>query len=86
MTINKMDIMKYPLPKAKATINYSLDFEEQEARIFAGLSLKEYDELPGVPEWCTEDQPLSKSEILVLYRLHNQMNAVRDDLSTKKKR
>lgn len=78
--------MQFPLPKAPATINYTLDFEEHEARAHAGLSLKEYDSLPGDSDWCDELNPISKSEILVLYRLHNQIKAVSDHIATKKKR
>jgi hypothetical protein len=78
--------MKYPLPRAPALIEMSLDFEEHEARIFAGLNIKEYDELPGTMQWCDEVHPVSKCEVLVLFRLHNQMAAVRDHLTVKKRR
>lgn len=85
-TINQNDIMRYPLKKAPATITYSIDFEEHEARIHAGLSLKEYNDLPGDPAWCTEQFPVSKAEILVSFRLHYQILAVQDDIAAKKKR
>lgn len=78
--------MRYPLKKAPASITYSIDFEEHEARIHAGLSLKEYNDLPGDPGWCTDEQPVSKAEILVAFRVHNQIAAVQADIDSKKKR
>lgn len=86
VTMNQRNIMDYPLPKSTMVIHSMLAFEEQEARIFAGLSVMEYDSLPGVGEWCNADQPISKAEILVLYRLHNQVLAVQRHLDSKKKR
>lgn len=78
--------MRYPLPHLPATIEYTLDFEEQEARVYAGLSLVEYEQMPGNMEWCTPDQPMSKAELIVLRRLHLQVAQVQQHLSNKKKR
>ena len=86
MTINNSDIMKYPLAKSPAVINYSLEFEEHAARVHAGLSLKEYEELPGTMDWRDEEHPISKCEILVLYRLHHQIAAVQHQIANKPRR
>lgn len=84
--INQTDIMKFPLAKSPATITASLDFEENAARAAAGLSLKEYEELPGTMDWCDEEHPMSKCEILVLYRLNNQIAAVQQQIANKPRR
>lgn len=81
-----MDITRYPLKKPPAHISYALEFEEQEARVHAGLSIVEYNELPGDPIWCNEQYPISKAEILVSYRLHYQIKAVQDEIAAKKRR
>lgn len=61
-----------------------MDFEEHEARIFAGLGVTEYETLPGDPVWCDDTYPMSKAEVIALYRLHNLIDAVRNDAAVKK--
>lgn len=75
--------MKYPLPKSPAAIEFTLDFEEHLARKHAGISVLEYEKLPGDPRWCTEDAPVSKAELLVAYRIHNQITAISEHIATK---
>jgi hypothetical protein len=64
----------------------SPEFEEAEARVFAGVSLAEFDAMPGVPDWCNEDRPISKSDVVAHYRLHMLIDAVRDDITVRKMR
>lgn len=73
------------MPKSAVTIRYSPDFEANEARIFAGLSVAEFEAMPGTPRWCDEAHPISKSSILAQYQLHILIAAVRDDAERKKK-
>lgn len=35
-----------------------------------GLSPTEYDALPGIDFWCDEDNPLSKSTVIIWWRYH----------------
>lgn len=79
-----MDIKRYPLPNSPLTIDYTLDFEEQQARVFAGLGLEEYMRLPGAPRWRGNEHMLSKSEVLVLYRMNRRIDAVIEDVRIKK--
>lgn len=65
-------------------ITMAPEMEEQLARIFAGLSMSDYDMLPGVPGWCDEDQPFSKSDVVALYRTHNLLAAVENDIAARK--
>lgn len=52
----------------------------EQARIYAGLSMAEWDALPGVPEWIDpERHARSKSHILVLYRMSNAIPAAAND-------
>lgn len=83
--MNGAPIQNYPLPKASMTIYYSIEFEEHLARIFAGLGPNEYEALPGTPDWCDELHPLSKCEVIALYRNHRLMIAVREHAAAKGK-
>lgn len=66
------------------TITYSLDYELEQARLFAGLTASEFDKMPGSPEWCNEQSGWrSKAHILVLYRMHNNIPAVAQDAANK---
>lgn len=65
---------------APATITYTLEFEEAQARAAAGLSYDEYQALPGTPLWIDENNPVwSKSHYLIWYRKSQQIPAVASD-------
>lgn len=85
MTVNGNPIQQYNLPRTNVNISYSQEFEEQEARIFAGLGLAEYDALPGDPVWCDDARPVSKAEVLTLYRMHYLVEAVRVHAANKQR-
>lgn len=84
VTVNGSNIRSYPFPKSPIQITMEMEFEEQEARIFAGLTLQEYDQLPGGSRWCDAKHPMSKSQIVAMYQLHKLINLVRDHVSSKK--
>lgn len=69
-------------------IRTSLQYEQQQARIAAGLSLAEYAALPGSRRWIDPDSPvaLSKCCVIMLYRINNQIGAVQEDARARKKR
>lgn len=61
----------------KVAITTSVMFEEHEARITFGMSLEEYEKLPGTPEWIIEGGPqYSKCHVIAWYRLHNRIGLV----------
>lgn len=82
--MNKVDIKQYVIPKQPVVIEFGLDLEEHQARIFSGLSPLEYNELPGDPHWCNELAPVSKSHVLAVYRLTRLIAAVQDDVNAKR--
>ncbi|PJF33699.1 MAG: hypothetical protein CUN57_01460 [Phototrophicales bacterium] len=65
-----------------AFIAMPLQMEEQLARKSQGLSLEQYDALPGTRQWLgiLSDASLSKSCVIALYRLENLVNNVYRDL------
>lgn len=84
--VNGNPISSYHLPKTAITISFDALFEEQEARVYSGLSVAEYDKLAGDPQYATEDQPVSKAQIIALYRLHKIINAIVANEQSKKRR
>lgn len=62
---------------------YSLGFEMQQARTAAGLSLVEWDDLPGDRIWTTDTQPICKAEVLIWYRMAQRIPAVSNDLQVR---
>lgn len=83
MTVNGSPINEYRFLPSPGTIMYSLGFEMQQARIAAGLSLSEWDTLPGDPIWTTDDQPLCKAEVLIWFRMAQRIPAVSNDLQAR---
>lgn len=52
-------------------------YEEQDARVKAGLSVAEYDSLPGDPQWIAEDTPqISKAHVIAYARMSARITAV----------
>lgn len=52
-------------------------YEEQDARVKAGLSITEYDSLVGDPVWITEDTPqVSKAHVIAYARMSGRIQAV----------
>lgn len=63
------------------TIGYSMAYEEEQARIYAGMSTTEYDGLPGTPMWLDSEngQSRSKCHIIILYRMSHAIPAASND-------
>lgn len=81
--VNGRPIREYQLPKTNVTVSYSIELEEQEARMFAGIGIAEYETMPGTPDWCDENYPLSKSDVIVMYRMHHLIAAVQEHARSK---
>lgn len=83
MTVNGNPIDEYHFLPAPGTITYSLGFEMQQARVSAGLSLEEWNTLPGDPIWTTDNQPVCKAELLIWFRMAQRIPAVSNDLQAR---
>ena len=84
MRVDGSPIDDYQFRPQVATITYTLAYELEQARLFAGLTMKEFDLMPGTPEWCTAQTGWrSKCHILTLYRMSNNIPAVAQDAAAK---
>lgn len=78
--VNGYPIDDYTYLKAPASVTYTLEYEMQAARVEMGLTLAEFDALPGNPCWVDVDNPtLSKSDILIIYRRNKAIPSVMSD-------
>jgi hypothetical protein len=77
-------IDEYNLRTPAASISYTLDYELEQARLYAGITASEFDVMPGTPMWCTEQTGWrSKCHILLLYRMSLNIPAVANDAASK---
>lgn len=84
MTANGSPIEDYHFRPSAATITYTLAYEEEQARIYSGMSTSEYDSLPGTPMWINPAiGGRSKCHILVLFRMSNTIPAVANDAASR---
>lgn len=85
MTVNGSPIGQYGFKPAAATISYKREFEEAQVRVAAGLSLQEYEALPGTPQWIdSEVGGWSKCHYLVWYRMSQLIPAASQDAQVRK--
>lgn len=59
-----------------------MDYELEQARLYAGLSPKEWHELGGSHIWVS-DGGLCKADYLVLYRVNGQIHNVGEDIKAR---
>ena len=85
--VNNNDAKRYRFKRrSKGSIASSASLEQEMARVWAGLSLAEFDDLPGNPEWVNYHNPKrSKASIVAAYRMANLLDSIQDDLSYTKK-
>jgi len=81
--VNGNPIEEYRFLPSPGTVMYSLGFEMQQARVAAGLSLHEWDTLPGDPIWTSDVQPMCKAEVLIWFRMAQRIPAVSNDLQAR---
>lgn len=72
------------VPNPAISIEIPLELEEQQARIFAGLGMQEYAELPGDPAHNDGRYAMSKAEVVVLHRVSRDIAAVVENSRVKK--
>lgn len=62
----------------------SLEFEQQQARVKAGLSVAEYEQLPGTPQWARRrGLSTSKCHVIMWYRQERRLQIVGDDIQAR---
>lgn len=87
MTANDQPIELYHIEKPPVHIVHRGVFEEYEARVKAGLSAAEYDNLPGDPVWITEDTPqISKAHVIAYARMSSLIQAVYAEAQARKQK
>lgn len=79
MKVNGAPHNEYAFRPAAATITYSLEYELECARIFAGMSLAEWEALPGTRQWLKLGEQRCKADLLILYRMSNFIPAASSD-------
>lgn len=64
-------------------ISYTPAYELEQSRILAGVSIEDYENLPGNPDWCLPGQR-SKAHLLVFWRMSQRIPAVASDAQIRK--
>ena len=84
MKVDGNPIDEYVYRPQVATISYTIAYELEQARLYAGVTSAEFDSMPGSPEWCTEATGWrSKCHVLVLYRMSTAIPAAANDAAAK---
>jgi hypothetical protein len=81
--LNGAPIDDYAIRAPAAMITTTLEFEEEQARIAAGLTMEAYGALPGIPVWCGAGER-SKAHILIWYRMSQRIPAAANDAQARK--
>lgn len=79
MTVNNYPVGNYQISNPIARVGFDLEYELQLARVEMGITLDEFNRMRGTQIWCPNGE-LCKSELLVLYRLSQQTEAVGNDI------
>lgn len=58
-------------------------FEEEQARLYAGISILEWDDLPGTRVWLLNDEGRAKADLIMLYRMNNWIPAAAQDMAAR---
>lgn len=84
MKVDGSPIDEYIFRPSIINVSYTIQYELEQARIYAGLTAAEFDRMPGTPMWCTEVTGWrSKCHILLLFRMSRTIPAVAEDASAK---
>ena len=60
-------------------IQYGVDYELELARKAFGISVQEFEKMPGTSIWSLTGE-LTKSRLIALFRLENRTEAVSNDI------
>jgi len=77
--VNGAPADEYTFRPSAATITYSMEYECEMARIHAGVSITEWDALPGTRQWLSDAGGRCKCDLLILYRMANFIPAAAND-------
>lgn len=73
---NNRDIDQYKIEKGPVSISYTMPFAMMEAREAAGITVEEWEELPGIPLCMADEDDYSKAHIITWWKYRNQIEAV----------
>lgn len=80
MQINGAPAFDYQVRPGLLTVTSGPAYEHEQARIYAGIPIADWDAMPGIPLWI--DPAIggrSKAEIVILYRMSNFIPAAQSD-------
>ncbi len=81
--VNGSSADSYNFRPSAASITYSLEYESEMARVFAGLSIAEWSAMPGTRQWIPPTGGRCKCDILILYRMSNFIPAAANDAQSR---
>lgn len=65
-------------------ITYTMAYEEEQSRLYGGLSIAEWDALPGTQLWIQpEIGGRCKCDMIMLYRMNNWIPAAAQDAAAR---
>lgn len=76
------DIFHYQPKPSLASFSHGIDYELEQARLYAGLSPSEWNKLGGSHIWAI-DGGLCKADYLVLFRINGRINTVGEDIKAR---
>lgn len=85
-TINGKSVWDYVLESKHSIISPPI-VEIENARLFCGLSIEQFESLSGTKYWSNEENSIgiyeSKSDVLIFYRVQKLTEAIINDLNVK---
>jgi hypothetical protein len=76
--VNGSPADEYSFRPAAAQITYSITYELECARVYAGIPLLEWERMPGTRAWLVEESRC-KCDILILFRMSQFIPAAVSD-------
>lgn len=83
VTINGSPLNDYQFRPSSSSITYTLGFEMRQAAAASGMTFPEFLALPGDPIWTNDENPVSKADVLIWYRLSQRIPAVQQDIQSR---
>lgn len=70
--INGRDAFYADVPDAPIAVEAPFEYELEQARRHAGISIREWDNMAGTHFWLKDGEMQCKSDYVMLYRIYNQ--------------
>ena len=77
--VNGSPADSYNFRPSAATITYTLEYECEMARVYAGIPITEWDAMVGTRQWIPPTGGRCKSDMLMLYRMSTFIPAASND-------